>query len=64
MFTNGQSMDLPRWAKVKKTFYVVEIHWLSSEEKIPDAAVSKEGHTDGFVGYEKTHHYMYMLYNM
>ena len=40
----GGETCLPLWVWVEKTIDGVEIHWLSSKEKVPDAAVSKEGH--------------------
>ena len=42
VFTNGLIIVLPLWPSVK-------IHWLSSEGKVPLAAVSKEGHVDSLL---------------
>ena len=37
----------------------VKTHWLSGKEKVPVSAVSKEGHADSLLSYEKTHHYRF-----
>ena len=31
-------------------------HWLSGREKVPGAAVGKEGHAGSFLGHERTYH--------
>ena len=49
MFTNELNMALPLQAPAKNTVHGVEIHWLSSKENMPGAAVSKEGHADSFL---------------
>ena len=41
MFINGQNMGFSLWAKVEKTIYGMETHWLS--KKIPGAVVTKNG---------------------
>ena len=56
LFINGLKMGLPRQACVKKTVHVVEIHWITSKEKVPGEAVSKEGHADCLLGYKRTHY--------
>ena len=52
MFTNGQNMDKPFWAKLKKQYWVGR-HWLSCGEKVPAAAASKKGDTDNVLRHEK-----------
>ena len=34
----------------------IHIYWISGKEKVRGAAVSKEGHTDSLLGYERTRH--------
>ena len=46
MFTIGLNMGLITWACVKTTAYGVEIHWLSSKEKVPVAVFSVAGDAD------------------
>ena len=58
-FANWLNMGLPPW--VEKTVYEVEIHWLSSKEKVPGAAVIKGGHADSLLGCESAHHYWFHL---
>ena len=48
MFTNGLNIALPLRAQDEKTVNGVEIHWLSSKEKVPGTAISKEDHNENF----------------
>ena len=50
MFTNGLIMGLSLQACVKKTVYRVKTHWLSSNEKVPSAAISNENNTLQYFG--------------
>ena len=60
LFTNGLNMSLvPHWAWVKKTVHGVETHWLFGIEKIPGAAVSKEGYADSVLEHERMNHYWF-----
>ena len=60
IFTNGINMSLPQFAWVKKTVHQVETHITSGKEKIPGAAaVSKGGHANSFLGYERTYDYWF-----
>ena len=43
--------------QVEKRDPVVETHWLYSIQKNPRTALSKEGHADSVLGYEKIDHY-------
>ena len=43
----------------KRTAHGMETHWLSGKEKVPGAAVSKGGHADSLLGYEKTYYYWF-----
>ena len=45
MFTNSLNVGLSLWAWVKKIVDGVETPFFSSKEKIPGAAVSKDGDT-------------------
>ena len=38
-----------------KNVHEVETHWLSVKDKVPDIAISKEGHTDIVLEYENTY---------
>ena len=58
-FINGWNMGLSLWTWVKKTIYGLEMHWCYSKEKILGAALSKEGHADSLLGYEKTNHHWF-----
>ena len=49
-------MDLSQRTWVEKPVDEVETRWLSSKEKVPGAAISKEGHGDSLLGHESTHH--------
>ena len=42
-------MALLLWAWVKKTVHEVVTHWLSGEEKVLGAMVSKEGQADSLL---------------
>ena len=46
-------MVLLQRVRVVKTDHGVELHWLSGKKNVPGAAVSKEGHADSLLGYEK-----------
>ena len=49
-------MSLPTWAE--KTVHGVEIHQLSSKEKVLGTAISKKkDHADSLLELKKTHHY-------
>ena len=60
-FLNQQNMDLLLQAQVKKTVHRVETHWHSGKEKVPGAAVNKEGDADSLLRYERTYHYWFPL---
>ena len=53
IYKNGQKHGL------QLTVDEVEAHWHSNKEKVPDAAVSKEGHADSVLGHKKTHHHWF-----
>ena len=55
LFTNGLNIVLPSQVDVKNTIYEVETHRLSSKVKVPDLAISKEGHAESRLGLERTH---------
>ena len=55
MFTNEPNIGLLPQIRVEKRVHRMEIHWLSSKEKVSGAVVSKEGNADNFLEYEKTH---------
>ena len=57
MFTNALNMILSIQAWVKQTVHGVEIHWLSSKEKVLCPAVSLEGHAKSLPGHERIYHY-------
>ena len=59
MFTNGLKMGLSLLVWIEKTVHEVEIHWLSSKEKVPGTAVSKEGDADSVLGQERRHYYWF-----
>ena len=42
-------MSLPWWTQVEKKVHGAETRWLSGKEKVPGAAVSKEGHADSLL---------------
>ena len=52
MYTNGLNIGLLLQACVKKTVDSHNIDWLSGKEKVPGAAVSKEGHAYSLLGNE------------
>ena len=52
---NWLNIDLPLQAWVEKTVHGMETHWLSSKEKVPGAAVSKESHAVSLLEHERTH---------
>ena len=61
IFTNELSMELPCWNWVeKKTANGVETFRLTSKEKFPFAASSKEGLANSILGHEMTHLYWYL----
>ena len=41
---------MPQQALVEKTFHRRKAHGLSRKEKVPVPVISKEGHTDSFLG--------------
>ena len=57
-FTNELNIGLPLRGLVEKIVHRVEKHWLTDKENILSAAVSKEGHADSLLGYERTHPYI------
>ena len=59
MFTNWVNISLPLETWVKKTVHGVEAHWLSSKEKVPGSAISKEGQADSFLDYEMISIFLY-----
>ena len=59
IFTNGLNKALFKRLSQKGWKYIVEIHWLSSIEKVPGAVVSKEGHAGSLLGYDDTYHYWF-----
>ena len=48
IFRNGLKMGFSLRAGVEERVHVVETNRLSAKEKVPGAAVSKEGHADIF----------------
>ena len=52
-------MGLPQQHWGEKDVHGMDIHWLSSKEKVPGVDVSKEGHADSLLGYERTDHYWF-----
>ena len=52
IFTNKLNMGLILWAWV-------ETNLLSSKEKVPDTAASKEEYVDCFLWHERTHHFWF-----
>ena len=60
MFANRLNMGLSLSAWIKKTVHGVETHWLSSKEKVPDAAVTKDSDVDSLLGQKRTHHYWFL----
>ena len=38
------SPNITNWLNVEKTVHGVETYWLPDKEKVPGAAVNKEGH--------------------
>ena len=61
MFTNGLNMSLLLQARVEKTVYWLETHWISGKEKVLGVAVSKTSHADSVLGYERTHDYKFLV---
>ena len=57
MSTNGLNKSLPQrgWVK-KKSVYGMETYWLFSKLNVLDETVSKEGHADNLLGYQRMHH--------
>ena len=55
MLRNGLNKSLP--VQVKKIVDRVETQRLTGEKKITSLAISKEGHADCLLGYERTIHY-------
>ena len=53
MFTNELNMNLPLRTWVENPSHEIKIHWLSDNEKVLGATVSKEGHADSILEYEK-----------
>ena len=53
IFINGLKMGLPLWVNQKDN------QWPSSKEKVMVAAISKEGHADSDLEYERAHHYWF-----
>ena len=54
-FITELNMALLLWASLHR----VETHWLSGKEKVPGAAVRKEGHADSLLEHERNHHYWF-----
>ena len=46
-------MDLPLWVWTEKTVHGMEISWFSGKEKVLEAAVSREGHVDCVLEYQR-----------
>ena len=53
IFTNRLNLNLTLQAWIKKTVHGGETHWISSKEKVLDAVINKEGHTDNVLGYKR-----------
>ena len=51
MFANGLNMGLSLWVRIEKTVHGVKAHWHSGKEKVPSAAISKEGYADSLLGH-------------
>ena len=49
------NLHLPLQAWVEKVVHKGEAHWLCNTEKVPGTVISKEGHADNLLGYEKIH---------
>ena len=56
MFRNGLNMNLPWQVTTGKIVDGGETQWLSSKEKIPGAAVNKEGLVDGLLRHDRSYH--------
>ena len=56
-------MGVTLQAWIEKKVYRVETCWLSGKKKVLNAVVSKEGHVDCLLGYEKSHHYWFSIAN-
>ena len=54
IFING--LNIGSLQRVENKVHGVEIHRLS-DKKVPNEAVSKEGHADNFLGHKKPHDY-------
>ena len=46
-------MGLPLCGWVEKTVNELETHWLSGKKKVSGTVISKEGHADNLLGYER-----------
>ena len=53
MFTNGQNIGLPLRDRVQKAVYGMDIYWISANEKVSGAAVSKGGEVDSLLNCSK-----------
>ena len=57
IFTNRLNVCSPLHAWKERLVHGVEIQWLSGKEKVPGAAVRKEGHPDSNLGHKRNHQY-------
>ena len=56
IFANGLNIGVTSMSlsqKEKKTAHGMETHWLSGNENVPGAAISKEGHPDSLLGHKR-----------